>query len=136
MKSIKTPLINRFFKSCFFKLTVIDFVLFLLFRYYQPLCEPCLDNDWEPCLSKEQYIIIYIGIAVNVIGFIVCIYITVKNNREKQQTWHENASHNSDREQNVSHRNNNRGDKNKVYKSLIPTKESGSNGKKNNTIKG
>ena len=33
-------------------------------------------------------------------------------------------------------RNNNRGDKNKVYKSLIPTKESGSNGKKNNTIKG
>ena len=101
MKSIKTPLINKFFKSCFFRLTVIDFVLFLLFRYYQPLCEPCLDNDWEPCLSKEQYIIIYIGIAVNVIGFIVCIYKTVKNNRKKQQTWHENASHNSDREQNV-----------------------------------
>ena len=103
MKLIKTLLINRFFKSCFFRLTVIDLVLFLLFRYYKPLCEPCLDNDWEPCLSKEQYIIIYIGIAVNVIGFIVCIYKTVKNNRKKQQTWHENAIHNSDRKQNVSH---------------------------------
>ena len=85
MKSITTLPIIRFLKNCFFKLTVIDIVLFLLFRYYQPLCEPCLDNDCPPCLSKEQYIIIYIGIVTNILGFIICIYKMVKKKQKNNK---------------------------------------------------
>lgn len=84
MKSTMTTWINRVFKGCFFRLALIDLVLFLLFRYYQPKCEPCLDGDWEPCLSEQQYAIIYIGIAVNLLGFIVCTYKMIKNNRRKE----------------------------------------------------
>lgn len=74
MKSIQTTPIIRFLKSCLFKLLLIDFLLLLLFRYYQPLCEPCLDNvDCPPCISTEQYFIIYFGVVINVIIGIVCL---------------------------------------------------------------
>ena len=97
MKSIRITLINRFLKSCFFKLIVIDLVLFLLFRHYQPLCEPCLDNDCPPCVSKEQYIIIYIGIVLNILGFIICIYKTVKNKQKNNKRGTQTPSQNNDK---------------------------------------
>lgn len=83
MKSTITTRINRYFKGFFFRLVIVDLVLFLLFRYFQPLCEPCLDNDCEPCLSQKQYAIIFIGITVNLLGFVVCIYKTIKKSKEE-----------------------------------------------------
>lgn len=45
---------------------VLDAILVLLFLYFQPQCEPCIEkNDCPPCLSRQQYFIIYFGIAVN-----------------------------------------------------------------------
>lgn len=80
MKSTRTTLIITFFKSCFFKLLVIDIILIALFRYYQPLCEPCLDfTNCPPCLSKEQYFIIYIGIAINVLLGSFCLIRKIKS---------------------------------------------------------
>ena len=62
-----------------FKLFLIDLILFLLFRYYQPMCEPCLYNiDCPPCLSKEQYFIIYFGIAINTIFAIFWLFKRIK----------------------------------------------------------
>jgi hypothetical protein len=30
---------------------------YALFRYWQPLCEPCLSSvDCSPCLSRQQYV--------------------------------------------------------------------------------
>lgn len=32
---------------------------YALFRYWQPLCEPCLSSaDCPPCLSRQQYVIV------------------------------------------------------------------------------
>jgi uncharacterized membrane protein len=74
MKLTRTNLIIKFLKSCLFKLLLIDLILLILFRYYQPYCEPCLDNtDCPPCLSQEQYFIIYFGIAINALIGIICI---------------------------------------------------------------
>lgn len=52
----------------------INVVLYLLFRYYQPFCEPCLSNDCPPCLSEQQYIIIYFCLGFNVIYFLYIIF--------------------------------------------------------------
>lgn len=58
-----------------FLLIVIDLILLLLYWYYQPLCEPCLDKqDCPPCLSKEQYFIIYFGLGLNLIFFLYYLY--------------------------------------------------------------
>lgn len=74
MKSTQIAPIIKVLKSCLVKLLLLDLALFLLFRYYQPLCEPCLDNtDCPPCLSIEQYFIIYCGTVINVIIGIICI---------------------------------------------------------------
>jgi len=76
MKSTQTTLIKKIVKSCLFKVLLIDIILLMLFRYYQPLCEPCIEGaDCPPCLSKLQYFIIYFGIVINVIG---CIYCMIK----------------------------------------------------------
>jgi len=75
MKSTQSTPIIIFFKSCLFKMLLIDLILLILFRYYQPLCEPCLGNtDCPPCLSKEQYFIIYFGIAINVLIACFCVF--------------------------------------------------------------
>lgn len=56
----------------------INILLFLLFKNFQPLCEPCLDNvDCPPCISTEQYFIIYFGIAINVI-IGICLFKKMK----------------------------------------------------------
>lgn len=63
-------------KKCYFELIIIiDIILLILFWYYDALCEPCIDkSDCPPCLSKEQYFIIYFGGAVNLIMLLFCYY--------------------------------------------------------------
>ncbi len=61
-------------EKCFFKLLMIDLFLLLLYWYYQPLCEPCLSNyDCPTCISKEQFLIIYLGTALNLLFGIYCV---------------------------------------------------------------
>jgi uncharacterized membrane protein len=75
MKLGQTNQINKINSNCFFRLLMIDLFLLLLYWYYQPLCEPCLNkNDCPTCLSKEQYFIIYFGIALNLLFSIYCIF--------------------------------------------------------------
>jgi uncharacterized membrane protein len=67
-------------KSCFSKIILLDFLLFLVFRHYQPICEPCIDGaDCPPCLSEEQYFIIYFGLVTNLIFGMYCYYKNRKN---------------------------------------------------------
>jgi uncharacterized membrane protein len=83
MKSTQTTLIKRISNSCFLKLFLLDLILVIFFRYYQPLCEPCIDEaDCPPCLSKQQYFIMYSGLAMNLIIGIYCLY---KNRRSKNK---------------------------------------------------
>ena len=75
MKSIQTNQIKKINRNYFFKLLIIDSFLLLLYWYYQPLCEPCLDkNDCPPCLSKEQYFIIYFSVVLNLLFGIYCLF--------------------------------------------------------------
>jgi hypothetical protein len=71
MKLMSTTLIN---KKCFLKIIVIDIILLLLFWYNDPLCEPCLVNNCPPCLSKEQYLILYTGFFLNFLLIFLCLY--------------------------------------------------------------
>ena len=72
--------IPKVFKSCLFKLFLLDLILLLLFKYHQPKCEPCLDDiNCPPCLSEEQYFIIYFGIVVNIAICIICLFKLFKN---------------------------------------------------------
>jgi hypothetical protein len=74
MKAIQSQ-INKKYKVCFFKLMIIDFLLLLSYWHYQPFCEPCLDvNNCSPCLSDEQYFIIYLGIALNLLVVVYCLF--------------------------------------------------------------
>ncbi len=68
--------------KCFQWLLVVDLVLFLLNMHYQPLCEPCLDKqDCQPCISKEQYFILYFSVAINLIFGLQCYYKSRKRNK-------------------------------------------------------
>jgi len=81
MKSIQTDQISKILKSYIFKLLLLDLLLVILFRYYQPLCEPCLNGaDCPPCLSNIQYCIIFIGTIVNVVA---CMYYLIKVKNKK-----------------------------------------------------
>jgi len=61
-------------KKCFFWLLAIGLTL-LLYWYYQPLCEPCWDNqDCPPCISKNQYFILCFAIAINLLLGIYCLF--------------------------------------------------------------
>lgn len=67
MKLTRSPKIKNNTKMILL-LLAIDLIIVLLYWYYQPLCEPCLDkNNCPPCLSKEQYVLIYFGLAINVL---------------------------------------------------------------------
>lgn len=47
---------------------LINSIMYLLFRFYQPFCEPCISQDDCPtCLSKEQYIIIGLWAVIDLI---------------------------------------------------------------------
>ncbi len=79
MKPKQKSLIIRIFRNPWFKLILVDLILYLLFKYYQPLCEPCLEGvECPPCLSEEQYFILYLGIAINTIFLIVWLFKKIK----------------------------------------------------------
>ena len=83
MKSTQTTLIKIISKSWFSKLFFLDLILLIFFRHYQPICEPCIDQaDCPPCLSKQQYYIMYSGLAINLIIGIYCLY---KNRSSKNK---------------------------------------------------
>ncbi len=66
MKLTLINLIKKITKSCFLQLLLLDLILIIFFRYYQPLCEPCINlEDCPACLSKEQYWIIFFGLIAN-----------------------------------------------------------------------
>lgn len=66
--------INRVIRNCFFKLIISDFLLIFLYYYFQPLCEPCIDlHNCPLCMSKEQYVIVYLGIALNLMLGVYCL---------------------------------------------------------------
>jgi low temperature requirement protein LtrA len=74
-KSMNAKEIGCFLIAIYFILTNI--FLYFLFRDFQPICEPCLSNAGCPtCLSKEQYLLIYIGVTINIL---VGIFIYSKN---------------------------------------------------------
>lgn len=60
-------------------LLIVNGILYLLFRYYQPLCEPCLTGDCPPCLSNQQYNIIYMTVLINIIYIPYTIIKSIKN---------------------------------------------------------
>jgi len=82
MRLIQTIPISKIVRSCLFKLLLTDLLLLILFIYYQPLCEPCINKiTCPPCLSKEQYFVIYLGLTVNLILGFYCLYKRRKNTK-------------------------------------------------------
>ena len=83
-RSLNMKSILKVFKSCLFKLFLLDLILLLLFKYHQPECEPCLDDiNCPPCLSEEQYFIIYFGIAVNIVICIICVFKSFSDHKTR-----------------------------------------------------
>jgi hypothetical protein len=60
-------------------LLVVDAILYLIFKHYQPLCEPCITGECPLCLSTQQYNIIYLGIIINIIYI---PYVIVKSTKK------------------------------------------------------
>lgn len=61
---------------------IFNIILLMMFRYYQPMCEPCIDNNDCPlCLSDEQYFIAYLGGSVNIIFVIYFLYKRLKRKK-------------------------------------------------------
>ena len=70
-------------KKYLFWLLGIDLTLLLLYRHYQPLCEPCLNKqNCPPCISENQYFILYFGIAFNLF---IGMYFLYKNRMKKKR---------------------------------------------------
>jgi hypothetical protein len=75
MKSKQITFIKKISKGYLFKLFLLDLIFVLFYKYYQPLCEPCLIcTDCPPCLSKQQYFILYFGLALNSVIGLYCLY--------------------------------------------------------------
>lgn len=78
MRSKQTTKKIIFFSVSLLVLFVINLILVLLFKYYQPECEPCLDGVYcPPCLSQEQFFIIYYGGTVNILLLIIIYLIAI-----------------------------------------------------------
>lgn len=75
MKLTLTTTIKRLNNNYFLLFVCANFLFFLLYKYYQPLCELCLNReDCPPCISKEQYFIIYFGIVLNIAMILYYIF--------------------------------------------------------------
>ncbi len=78
MKSTLTTLKNSAFQLILL-LAVVTLLGFLLFKYFQPLCEPCLPNTYcPPCRSKEQYVVQYIVGTIDVVILVRIFYLLIK----------------------------------------------------------
>lgn len=78
MKSISTTLINSTGKLgvLFVVLLVIGY---MLYRYYQPLCDSCLPGtECPPCRAKEQYIVVYLFGVLEIVILFRIIYLALR----------------------------------------------------------
>lgn len=76
------PLLTKIIRNHFIKLIAINLILCALFIYYNPQCEPCInDINCPPCLSKEQYYTLYFGTVANLI-FGVSYFFRQKRTRK------------------------------------------------------
>ncbi len=56
-------------------LIAINLALGLLYLYYQPLCEPCLENTYCPlCISKEKYMVIITAVILNILFLLAILF--------------------------------------------------------------
>jgi hypothetical protein len=68
----------------FILIVFLDFLFGGLYYYYQPLCEPCInDKNCPPCISQEQVIIVWIAIATNAIYIVYLIWRKITSNPHK-----------------------------------------------------
>jgi hypothetical protein len=60
-------------------LFILNFALGLwLYKYFQPLCERCLPHSYcPPCISKEQYVTIYLFGVIELLILIRMIYLAL-----------------------------------------------------------
>lgn len=58
-----------------------NLILFGTYKYFQPLCEPCLPNtDCPPCVSGQQeFIMYYLTPFLNV--FLIGLHLFFRRNR-------------------------------------------------------
>lgn len=55
-------------------------IAFLLYRSYQPLCEPCLEKAiCASCMGKEQYLILYTAGAIEILILMRIIYLLMRH---------------------------------------------------------
>jgi hypothetical protein len=65
----------------------VELTMFFLFRYYQPLCEPCLHGQLcDPCISSEQIVIFRAGVLISIIFFIWQLISTLQHLFHKGKT--------------------------------------------------
>jgi hypothetical protein len=86
VKNINTKLILTTQKNNITKLLIIlmciTLIGYLIFRYFQPYCEPCIPKTYcPPCRSKEQYITQYTTIIIDIFIFIKILVLKFKKNR-------------------------------------------------------
>jgi len=62
-------------------LLIISSVGYIIYQYFQPLCEPCLTDNCPPCISSEQYLTIYLFAFLDLILMIRIVYLAIKNKR-------------------------------------------------------
>lgn len=76
MKLTKITRIIKMLRNCgFLKLLLFDCILFILFKHYEPQWEPNCEGVYTPkYLIPEQCMVICVGIVVNIIWCMVCIY--------------------------------------------------------------
>jgi len=69
------------------KLTILFIIIlgtsYMLYGYYQPLCEPCLHGTGcPPCKSKEQFMIMYLFGTIELIVLVRILYLNlIKSNK-------------------------------------------------------
>ena len=73
----------RKFGDCFLILFV-EVIIIFAYKFYQPLCEPCLtQNDCPPCISETQIFLKYLGLSI-IFGFVIWKIIqSFKNNASR-----------------------------------------------------
>ena len=78
MKLILIDLINSIVRLLIL-LAIVTLLGYLLFEYYQPLCEPCLPNTYcPPCRSKEQYMVQYTTGVIDALILLRIFYLLIR----------------------------------------------------------
>jgi hypothetical protein len=63
-------------------LVIATLLGYLLFEYFQPLCEPCItDTPCPPCRSKEQHAVQYITGAIDALILLRIFYLILRKKK-------------------------------------------------------